>query len=300
MTTETTACILCSRNCGLKVEIENGKFTKIKGDDNHPISKGYICQKAARLEYYQNHDDRLRHPLQRQPDGSFKRVSWDEALDDIAQRLVAIRERHGGMAFATAGGGGQGNHLGGAYMTQLLTAMKSRNAYSSLAQEKTGDFWVNGRLFGSQQCHVAEDVEHSDYVIFLGCNPYQSHGIPNARDLLKEIKKDPNRTMVVVDPRRTETAKMADIHLQLKPGTDAFLLLAMLGVIVQEERHNKAFIAEHCTGFEVIEPVLRAVPFADYAARADVPLALVQQVARGFASAASASIRADLGTQQTL
>ena len=105
---ETTACILCSRNCGLEFTIENGKFTRIRGDEAHPVSKGYICQKAARLDYYQNHADRLQYPLQRQADGSFKRVSWDEALDDIVRRLLAIREQHGGQAFAFYGGGGQG------------------------------------------------------------------------------------------------------------------------------------------------------------------------------------------------
>ena len=80
MTTEKTACILCSRNCGLKVQISDGKFVKIQGDEQHPISKGYICQKAARLEYYQNHDDRLKYPLKRQSDGTFAKISWDEAV----------------------------------------------------------------------------------------------------------------------------------------------------------------------------------------------------------------------------
>ncbi|HQR49947.1 MAG TPA: molybdopterin-dependent oxidoreductase, partial [Steroidobacteraceae bacterium] len=85
---ETTACILCSRNCGLQVEIDDGHFTRVRGDEAHPNSKGYLCQKAARLEHYQNHADRLRHPLKRMPDGRFERVGWDEALDDIARRLV--------------------------------------------------------------------------------------------------------------------------------------------------------------------------------------------------------------------
>lgn len=300
MTTQTTACILCSRNCGLKVEIENGKFTKIRGDENHPISKGYICQKAARLEHYQNHGDRLQHPLKRQADGSFVKVSWDEALNDIAQRLLAIRSKHGGKAFATAGGGGQGNHLGGAYLGQMRAAMKSRFAYNSLAQEKTGDFWVNGRLFGSQTCHTTEDVEHADYVLFIGTNPFQAHGIPNARDTLKEIKKDPNRTMVVIDPRRSETAKQADIHLQVKPGTDAFLMSAMLAIIINENLHDRAFLSQHCNDFAEVEQVLRTVPIADYAARADIPLADLEKVARGFATAKTACVRIDLGIQHTL
>ncbi|MGQ0618455.1 MAG: molybdopterin-dependent oxidoreductase [Panacagrimonas sp.] len=300
MATEKTACILCSRNCGLTVEIENGRFTRIRGDEDHPVSKGYICQKAARLEHYQHHDDRLTHPLKRQPDGSFARVSWGEALDDIAARLLDIRKQHGGDAFAFVGGGGQGNHVGGAYSRQLLAAMKSRYAYNSLGQEKTGDFWVNGRLFGSQTCHTTEDVEHADYVLFIGCNPFQSHGIPNARDTLKELRKDPARTMVVIDPRRTETAKQADIHLQLRPGTDAFLMAAMLSIILRENLHDRVFLREHCKGFTQLESLLLAVPVEDYVRRADVPLEDVRRVARGFAQAKAGCVRIDLGIQQTL
>jgi anaerobic selenocysteine-containing dehydrogenase len=300
MTTEKTACILCSRNCGLTVEIEDGKFTRIRGDDDHPVSKGYICQKAARLSHYQQNTDRLQYPLKRQPDGSFARVSWDEALDDIAARLLAIRSNHGGRAFAFYGGGGQGNHLGGAYNRQLNKAMKSRYTYNALAQEKTGDFWVNGRLFGKQTCHITEDIEHADYVLFIGTNPWQAHGIPNARDTLRDLKKSEHRTMVVVDPRRSETAKDADIHLQVRPGADAFLLAAMLGIIVQEGLYNRAFLQSRTTGFAELERELKAIPVAEYAGRADVPLADVQMVARGFAKAKNACVRVDLGLQQSL
>jgi anaerobic selenocysteine-containing dehydrogenase len=300
MATEKTACILCSRNCGLSVEIENGKFLKIHGDDDHPISKGYICQKAARLEHYQNHDDRLANPLKRQSDGSFSEISWDVALQEIGDKLSQIKQKHTGNAFAFVGGGGQGNHWGGMYSKQLLSAMGSRFIYPALAQEKTGDIWVNGRLFGNQQCHTTEDVEHADYVLFIGTNPFQAHGIVNARDTLKALQKDPNRTMVVIDPRVSETAKMADIHLQLKPSTDAFLMLSMLAIIVQENLHNKPFLAEHCTGFDVVEKELLGIDASDYAFRADVSFELVQEVARGFATAKTACIRVDLGTQHSL
>lgn len=297
---EKTACILCSRNCGLAVTIENGKFTRIRGDEEHPVSRGYICQKAARLEHYQHHEDRLRHPLQRQPDGSFVRVSWDEALDQIAGRLTAIRQQHGGPAFAFYGGGGQGNHLGGMYSQQLHKAMKSRFVYSSLAQEKTGDFWVNGRLFGHQTCHTTEDVEHADYVLFIGTNPYQAHGIPNARDTLRDLQRNPARTMVVVDPRRSETARQADLHLQIKPGADAFLILAMLAIIIREGLHDREFLARRCTGFDELESELLAVPIADYVQRTELAAADVERVAHGFATAKNACVRIDLGIQQTL
>lgn len=298
---QKTACILCSRACGIDVTVEDGKFTRIRGDDEHPISKGYICQKAARLEHYQNHDDRLTHPLKRLPDGGFIRVTWDEALDDIAQRLKDLRNQHGGRSFAIyGGGGGQANHLGGMYAQQLRKAMKSPFAYSSLAQEKTGDFWVNGRMFGKQTCQTTEDVEHADFVLFIGTNPYQAHGIPNARDTLKAIKNDASRTMVVVDPRRSETAKQADIHIQLKPGTDAYFMLAMLAIIVSEDLHDKDFIDLHCVGFDEVKTELLAIPIAEYVRRADVPIDDVLRVARGFASAKTACVRIDLGIQQTL
>jgi len=198
------------------------------------------------------------------------------------------------------GGAGQGNHLGSAYSRQLLPAMRSRFAYNSLGQEKTGDFWVNGRLFGHQTCHTTEDVEHADYVVFIGCNPFQSHGIPSARDTLRELRKDPHRTMVVIDPRRTETAGQADVHLQLRPGMDAFLLAAMLAIVLREGLHDREFLARHCTGFDEVERQLRAVPVDDYVRRADVPFADVERVARGFATARRACVRVDLGTQHTL
>ncbi len=300
MTTSKTACILCSRNCGLEIEIDGGRFIKVRGDVDHPDSRGYICQKAARLEYYQNHDDRLTQPLKRLPDGAFEPVSWDEALSDIAKRLNQVRETHGSNAFALCGGAGQGNHLGALYSQQLLTAMDSRFVYSSLAQEKTGDFWVNGRVFGKQNCHVSEGVEHADYVVFIGTNPFQAHGIPNARETLRAIKKDPGRTMVVIDPRQTETVKWADIHLQLKPGTDAFLISAMLAVIVQNNWHDKAFIESHCTGFEAVESQLLGIAAKDYANRAGVAFEDVERVAKGISHAKTASVRVDLGTQQTL
>ncbi len=299
MSFAVTACPLCSRNCGLEVDIQEGVFAKIKGDDKHPVSGGYICQKAARLEYYQHHADRLRHPLKRLPNGTFAPISWDTALTEIAQQLNQLKKEHGGKSFAFVGGGGQGNHWGGMYSRQLLSAMESRFIYTALAQEKTGDIWVNGRLFGSQVCHTTEDIEHADYVLFIGTNPFQAHGIVNARDTLKALQKDPNRTMVVIDPRVTETAKMADIHLQLKPSTDAYLMLALLAVIVRENLQDVPFIEQHCTGFEDLKKELLAIDHADYAQRCDVPLADIEQVARGFAGANRACVRVDLGTQHS-
>ena len=295
-----TACILCSENCGLEVQIDKGHLVSIRGNKAHPESRGYLCQKATRLDYYQNHSDRLTQPLQRQPDKSFKPVSWEEAISDIAARLGTLKQRHGGRTVAYYGGGGQGNHLGGVYGGSLREAIGTPYVYTALAQEKTGDFWVNGKLFGKQTCHITSDVEHADFVIFLGTNPWQSHGFPRARKVLQDLRKDKARTMVVIDPRRTETARMADVHLQLKPGTDAYLLAAILGVLAEEKAFDEDFLNKHTSGSEEVLAALKAIPIDDFLARTGVSRADVTRVAEGLAAANAASVRADLGIQQSL
>ena len=298
-TTESTACILCSLNCGIEVQIEDGHLTKIRGDRAHPISQGYQCQKASRLDFYQNAPNRLQHPLRRREDGSFEEISWETAIAEIAAKLVRIRDTHGGHALAYYGGGGQGNHLGGVYASALRAAMGTRYFYTSLAQEKTGGFWLDGKLFGRQTCHPSEDVHNADYVLFIGTNPWQSHGIPQARKLINEIARDSDRTMVVIDPRFTETAKKADAHLQVCPGGDAHLLLALLGTIVQEDLVNQAFLEERTVGFAELREVLSAVPVDEYASTAGLEPRAVREVARGYAKAKAGCVRTDLGLEHS-
>ncbi len=297
--THSTACILCSLNCGIEVEIEDGHLKKIKGDKAHPISQGYQCQKASRLDFYQNADNRLQSPLRRRDDGSFEEISWDTAIREIAAKLVEIRDTHGGHALAYYGGGGQGNHLGGVYGSALRAAMGTRYFYTSLAQEKTGGFWLDGKLFGRQTCHPSEDVHHADYVLFIGTNPWQSHGIPQARKLINELSRDPDRTMVVIDPRVTETAKKADVHLQVRPGGDAHLLLAILGTIIQEGLADEDFLTARTTGFDELRELLTAVPVDEYAGYAGLEPEAVRQVARGYATAEAGCVRTDLGLEHS-
>ena len=137
----STACGLCYINCGIEAMTEGRQIVKVRGDRAHPSTRGYACQKAQRLNYYQNHADRLTTPLRKRSDGSFEAIDWDTAIREIAERLRDVRSRYGGKAFALYGGGGQGNHSGGPYSSSLMRAMGSSNKYSALAQEKTGDFW---------------------------------------------------------------------------------------------------------------------------------------------------------------
>ena len=182
---EKTACILCECNCGLEVQIGgegNRHFTRIRGDKAHPSSKGYACEKPHRLDYYQNGPDRITSPLRRRDDGTFEAIDWDTAIREVAARLSAVRDAHGGETIFYYGGGGQGNHLPGAYSTATRRVLGSRYRSSALAQEKTGEFWVGGRLMGNM---TRADFEHCEVALFIGKNPWQSHGIPRARVTLK-------------------------------------------------------------------------------------------------------------------
>ncbi len=292
-----TACILCECNCGLEVQVGgegDRHFVRIRGDKAHPASKGYACEKPHRLDFYQNGPDRITSPLRRRDDGTFEDIDWDTAIREVAERLAKIKSEHGGDTIFYYGGGGQGNHLPAAYSAATRRALGSRYRSSALAQEKTGEFWVSGRLMGTV---TRADFEHCEVGLFIGKNPWQSHGIPRARVTLREIAKDPDRSLIVIDPRKTETAELADIHLQVKPGADAWLLAALGAVLVQEDLVDHDFIERHVDGAEDPIAALRDVPVAEYSEVAGVPADLVREAARRIARARSVAVFEDLGIQ---
>ncbi len=291
-----TACILCECNCGIEVQLggEDGReLIRFRGDKRHPASRGYACEKPHRLNYYQN-GERLLKPLRRRADGSFEEVSWDTAIREVAERLSRVRDAWGGASIFYYGGGGQGNHLPGAYASSTRRLLGSRFKSSAIAQEKTGEFWIEDRVLGTQ---TRGDFEHCEVGMFLGKNPWHSHSIPRARVTLKQLAKDPARTLIVVDPRRTETAAMADIHLQVRPGGDAWLLTAMLATLVEEQLLDHEFLDARTRGLDEVLAALRDVSVADYAARAGVPEEQLRDATRRIARAGSFASFEDLGVQ---
>ena len=294
-----TACILCYVNCGLEVATEGRAIKRVRGDRANARSQGYLCQKAQRLHWYGAHADRLTTPLRRRPDGTHEPISWETAVSEIAARLTALHAEHGGEAFAFYGGGGQGNHLGGAYFGALREFLGATKHFNALSQEKTGDFWVNGHLYGAHLCHTAEDIEHTDLLVVLGCNPWMAHGFQAARNAVNEIKKAPARRMIVIDPRRTEVADVADLHLQLRPGTDAYLLSAILAMILRRGGEAAAFIAERTTGFEEVRAALLETPVDRWIEHAGVAMADVERAVDMILAAPSMVVRVELGIQQS-
>ena len=294
-----TFCILCYVNCGLEVQTEGRKITRVRGDRANERSQGYLCQKPQRLQWYGEHADRLTTPLRRRSDGTHEPISWDAAFAEIAARLNAIHAEHGGEAFAFWGGGGQGNHLGGPYFLALYDLLGATKYFTALSQEKTGDFWVNGRLFGDQRCHTAEDVEHTDLLVVLGCNPWLSNGFQGARDEVNKIKKTPGRRMIVIDPRRTEVADIADLHLPLRPGTDAYLLAAILAIILKRGGEAAEFLSRHTVGWDDVRAVLASTPIEAWVAHSGIPLPDVERAVDMILEARSMVVRVELGIQQS-
>ncbi|GII65843.1 molybdopterin oxidoreductase [Sphaerisporangium krabiense] len=289
-----TACVLCASNCGIEVRLDGRRFERVRGDRAHPSSQGYTCEKPLRLDHYQNAADRLTHPLRRRPDGTFERITWDVAIAEVAAALSRVRDAHGGETIFYYGGGGQGNHLGGSYAGALMRALGARYRSNALAQEKTGLYWVSDRMLGTM---VTGDFEHCEVALFIGKNPWQSHGVPRTRPTLREIARDPRRCLIVIDPRRTETAELADIHLRPRPGADAWLLAALAAVLVQEDLIARDWLAAHATGLEEVRAALRHVPVAGYCATAGVPEEQVRRAARRIAAAAGVAVFEDLGVQ---
>ncbi|MGV0992206.1 MAG: molybdopterin-dependent oxidoreductase [Mycobacterium sp.] len=292
---QPTACILCECNCGIVVQTEDRHLTKIRGDKDHPGSKGYTCNKALRLDHYQSNPNRLTSPMRRRADGSYEEIDWDTAISEVAAGFKAIADEHGGDKIFYYGGGGQGNHLGGAYSSAFLKPIGSRYRSSALAQEKTGEFWVDSQLYGG---HTRGEFEHAEVSVFVGKNPWMSQSFPRTRTVLNEIAKDPARSMIVLDPVATDTAQMADFHLQVSPGADAWCLAAMVAVLVQENLCDETFLAEHAHGVDEVREVFRSVPISDYAQRSGVDEELLRGAARRIAAAGSVAVFEDLGVQQ--
>jgi anaerobic selenocysteine-containing dehydrogenase len=294
---QPSACILCECNCGIEVELggEGGRhLVRVRGDDAHPVSQGYACEKASRVDYYQNGPHRLTRPLRRRSDGGFDEIDWDTAIREVAERAAALAAAHGGSSIVYYGGGGQGNHLPGVYSRATRAALGMRFQSSALAQEKTGAIYVAGCMFGGI---VRSDFEHCEVALLIGKNPWHSHGIPRARVTLREISRDPKRTLIVIDPRRSETADIADMHLAVRPGGDAFLLTAMLATVVQEGLVASAWLQQHADGQEEVLPLFSTLNVGEYAAKAGIDEAVVRDAARRIARAASVASFEDLGVQ---
>jgi anaerobic selenocysteine-containing dehydrogenase len=289
-----TGCVLCGQNCGLEVLVEDGLMVKSRGDRSNPRSRGYVCNKGVKVVHHQHHAGRLRHPLKRR-NGKLEQVSWDQAIREIAERLRAILDRHGSRALAYMGGGGQGSHFEAAFGLTLLRALGSRYHYSALAQELTGYFWVCGRMIGRQNRFLIPDEHEAELLLAVGWNGVLSHQMPRAPVVLREFSKSADKLLVVIDPRRSETAELADLHLALRPGTDALLTKAMIAIILEQGWEDRAYLDAHVSGFERVEQCLEGFDVDDALQVCEVDPGQVRDLCR-LLTTRRWCMHADLGT----
>src|ERR1700704_790781 len=218
-------CPLCEACCGLDVRVEDGRVASIRGARSDVLSAGYVCPKGASLKDLHEDPDRLRTPLIRR-NGTLVAAGWDEAFDEIARRLVPIRDEHGPDSVGVALGNPAGHKPElMLYVPQLIKSIRTKNVYSAMTLDSMPRHMASGLVFGHWMTVPVPDIERSDFLLILGANPMVSNGslwtVPDYRGKAKAMRARGGR-IVVVDPRRTETALAADEHHFIRPGTDVF------------------------------------------------------------------------------
>lgn len=302
-----TFCHICEAVCGVVAWVKDNQVVKIQGDKDNPFSKGYVCPKGV-VEHHVTHDpDRVLQPLRRQPDGTFAPVAWEEALDDIGARLRRVIDRHGPDAVA----GYLGNPSAWNYslffaLFSLIKGLGSPHLYTAGSVDIQQRWVVNHLLYGNPFRSPVPDLPRTDFHLLVGSNPFVSHGSmctqPRVREAMLAIPKRGGR-VVVVDPRRTETAEAFE-WLPIRADTDAWMLASLLHVLFAEDLYDRRALAEDVAGLEPLRAFAAAFPPEETEAYTGIPADRLRTLARDFAAAPSAAIHgrcgASLGQYSTL
>jgi anaerobic selenocysteine-containing dehydrogenase len=291
MTSHLHTCMLCEAVCGIEVETDNGRVTSVRGDGKDPFSRGHICPKAAALRDVHDDPDRVRQPLRRVGD-KFVPVGWDEALDEAAQKLAAIQKQHGRSAVALYFGNPTVHDHAALMITPFVSkAIGTRNRFSATSVDQLPHMLAALQMFGHQLLLPVPDVDRTDFLLVLGANPLVSNGslmtAPGIAKRLEAIRARGGR-LVVVDPRKSETAEIADEHLFITPGADAYLLLALLHVLFAEELVKPGRLGPHVDGLEDIRRLVASFTPERVAARTGIAAERIARLARDFARAPTA------------
>lgn len=280
------ACHLCEAICGLTIETEEQRILSIKGDAQDSFSRGHICPKAVALQDIQHDPDRLRQPMRR-VGSEWQPIGWDEAFELVAARLADIRERHGSDAVAVYQGNPSVHNYGlMTHSNYFLGLLKTHNRYSATSVDQLPHHLVSLQMFGHGLLIPIPDIDHTDFMLILGGNPLASNGsimtVPDVEKRLKAIQARGGK-LVVVDPRRSETAAIADQHLFIRPGQDAALLLGMLDTLFREGLTRATHLP--VDGLEEVRAALQPFTVEAMAARCGVSADVIRQLARDFAAA---------------
>ncbi len=297
-TEHVTYCRICEPLCGMVATVSDGRVTKLRPDKDHPLSRGFACPKGIAMTEVQNDPDRVLHPQRRRSDGSFERVDWKTALDEIGGRLAAIREEHGGESIGWyMGNPGAFSYSHPLWVKGFVDALGSQHYYTASSQDVSNRFAASSLLYGSPFLLPIPDLERTELLLVVGANPLVSHGsvmsAPRIKDQLHAITARGGR-VVVVDPRRSETAREFE-HLPVRPDSDAKLLLSLLQVIFAESLEDAAALDRAAGAADLRELVAPFTPEATAVATGADP-GTVRDLARAIAAAEGAAIYGRTGS----
>lgn len=300
MTTIHRQCTLCEAHCGINVQVEGGKILRITGDPLDPLSRGYICPKAAALADVHADPDRLRRPVKRVGD-RFVEIGWDEALDLASAGLRRIRRRHGRNAIATYLGNPGAHNSGVLPMVVIRALLRSANNYSATSVDSLPQHRVAHEMFGSLAILPIPDIDRTHHMLILGANPAVSNGsamtAPGVRGRLRAVVERGGR-VTVVDPRRTETAALASEHVSIRPGGDPYLLLGMLHTIFADDLSPGVELDALADGRTALEALVADWAPERAAGACGVEADTIRRLAREFATAPSAIAYGRVGVCQ--
>jgi anaerobic selenocysteine-containing dehydrogenase len=300
MTVRRTSCNLCEAICGVLVTVEDGRVTDIRGDESDPLSRGHICPKAVALRDLQEDPDRLTTPARRTADG-WQQIGWEAAYELVVDKLTGIQREHGRNAVGVYLGNPNVHSLGAlTHLPTMVRQLRTRNRFSATSIDQLPHMLASYLLYGHQLMIAVPDIDRTSYLLMLGANPLASNGsmmtAPGFGKRLKELRKRGGK-LVVVDPRRTETAAVSDDHHFVRPGTDAAFLLALVHQVIAD---GNARVAAYVDGLAAVEAAVEKWTPERAAEISGIPADVIRRIAREFGTADRAACygRVGVSTQQ--
>ena len=285
--THYRACNLCEAICGLEIKTQGDQVLSIKGDKNDPLSRGYLCPKGTAMEDIYTDPDRLRQPVKRVGD-TWLPISWDEAFATVAEKIVAVQQQHGADSVAFYAGNPNVHNYGSmTHASVLRKAVQSKTHFSATSLDQLPHHLTSFTMYGHQSLIPVPDIDHTNYMLIIGGNPLASNGsimtVPDVPKRLKAIQQRGGR-FIVIDPRRSETAEIADQHLFIRPGSDAYLLMAMIHTLFAENLVNTGHLSHLLVGLDDVRSLSQ--PFTPELAeqRTGIAADQVRQLARDMAT----------------
>jgi len=292
-------CPLCEATCGLEITVQDGRVVTVKGDKDDVFSKGYLCPKGAALADLHYDPDRLHHPLVKK-NGSWVQVEWDEAFAAVEAGLIPLMDQYGRDAVGVYAGNPCSHTMAGTLcLRPLFKALRSRNIYSASTVDQIPKHVSCGLMFGHAGTIPVPDIDRTHFLLILGADPLASNGslatAPDWPGRLRALKRRGGK-LVVVDPRTSPTAKLAHEHLQIRPGGDPFLLMALIWVLFNEDSVRPGRLSDHIIGVDQVRELCR--PFSPEAVKERIGMdpSIVYKIARELAAAPSAAVYGRMGT----